>query len=78
MVGVQLGRETDAIAESAYTIEHRLCVMTRASDIIIGLAGKVIRPKLDQPDRRHRLCIRVVVIVVCNCNVNYKFLCNCN
>ena len=28
MVGPQLGRETDAIAESAYTIERRLCVTT--------------------------------------------------
>ena len=41
MVGPQLGRETDAIAESAYMIEHRLCVMTHACDIIIRSAGKV-------------------------------------
>ena len=33
MVGPELGRETDAIAESAYTIEHRLCVTTRAHGI---------------------------------------------
>ena len=45
MVGQQLGRETDAIAESAYTIERRLCVTTHACDIIIRSAGKVVRPK---------------------------------
>ena len=28
MVGPQLGRETDAIAESAYKIKRRLCVTT--------------------------------------------------
>ena len=41
MVGPQLGRETYAIAESAYTIERRLCVC----DIIIRSAGKVVWPK---------------------------------
>ena len=56
MVDPQLGRETDAIAESAYKIERRLCVTTRARDIIIRSAGKVVRPKPDQPDRRRRLC----------------------
>ena len=59
MVGPQLGRETYAIAESAYTIERRLCVTTLAHDIIIRSAGNVVRPKLDQPDqpdRRRRLC----------------------
>ena len=55
MVGPELGRETDAIAESACTIEHRLCVTTHARDIIIRSAGKVVRPKLDQLDRRRRL-----------------------
>ena len=34
MVAPQLGQETDAVAESAYTIERRLCVTTRAHDII--------------------------------------------
>ena len=48
MVGPQLGRETDAIAESAYKI-------MRDCDIIIRSAGKVVRPKPDQPDRRRRL-----------------------
>ena len=55
MVGPQLGRETDAIAESAYTIERTLCVTTRVRDIIIRSAGKVVRPKPDQPDRWCRL-----------------------
>ena len=59
MVGPQLGQETDAIAESAYKIERRLCVTTRAHDIIIRSAGKVVRPKPDQPDRRHRLWKRM-------------------
>ena len=35
------------IAESAYTIERRLCVTARARDIIIRSAGKVVQPKLD-------------------------------
>ena len=52
MVGPQLGRETDAIAESAYKIKRRLCM----TNIIIRSAGKVVRPKPDQPDRRRRLC----------------------
>ena len=56
MVGPQLGRETDAIAESAYKIERRLCIDYTARDIIIRSAGKVVRPKPDQPDRRRRLC----------------------
>ena len=43
MLGPELGRETDATAESAYTIEHRLCVMTRALNIIIRSAGKVVQ-----------------------------------
>ena len=47
----ELGRETDAIAESAYTIERKLCVS--ACDIIIRSAGKVVRPK---PDRQRCLC----------------------
>ena len=50
----ELGRETDAIAESAYTIERRLCVS--ACDIIIRSAGKVVQPKPDQPDRQLCLC----------------------
>ena len=40
MVGPQLGRETDAIAESAYKIERRLCIDYTARDIIIRSAGK--------------------------------------
>ena len=56
MVGQQLGRETDAIAESAYKIKRRLCVDYTARDIIIRSAGKVVRPKPDQPYRRRRLC----------------------
>ena len=60
MVDPQLGRETDAIAESAYKIERRLCVTTRARDIIIRSAGKVVRPKPDQPDRRRRLCTAII------------------
>ena len=59
-VGPELGRETDAIAESAYTIQHRLRVTTHACDIIIRLAGKVVRPKPDQLDWQHRLCSRYV------------------
>ena len=53
MVGPQLGRETDVIAESAYKITRDYT----ARDIIIRSAGKVVRPKPDQPDRRRRLCI---------------------
>ena len=56
MVDPQLGRETDAIAESAYKIKRRLCVDYTARDIIIRSAGKVVRSKPDQPDRRRRLC----------------------
>ena len=52
MVGPQLGRETDAIAESAYKIMRDYT----ACDIIIRSAGKVVQPKPDQPDRRRRLC----------------------
>ena len=52
MVGPQLGRETDAIAESAYKIKRRLCVTTLH---VIRSAGKVVRPKPDRPDRRRRL-----------------------
>ena len=49
MVGPELGRETDAIAESAL--------------LIIWSARKVVRPKPDQPDRRHRhWCCRHVLI----------------
>ena len=44
MVGPELGRETDATAESAYTMDehagHRLCVTTHACDITIRLARK--------------------------------------
>ena len=40
MVGPELGRETDAIAESVL--------------LIIWSARKVVRPKPDQPDRRRR------------------------
>ena len=55
MVDPELGRETDAFVESAFMIEHRLCVMTRARNIVIRSAGKVVWPKLDQPDQQHRL-----------------------
>ena len=53
MVGPQLGRETDAIAESAYVRDYT------ARDIIIRSAGKVVRPKPDQPDQRRCLWLKV-------------------
>ena len=43
MVGPELGRETDAIAESVL--------------LIIRSARKVVRSKPDQPDRRRRHCV---------------------
>ena len=43
MVGPELGRETDAIAESVL--------------LIIRSAWKVVRPKPDQLDRRRRHCM---------------------
>ena len=38
------------------SLHIRSSVTTRARDIIIRSVGKVVRPKLDQPDQRHRLC----------------------
>ena len=54
MVGPELGRETDAIAESVL--------------LIIWSAQKVVQPKPDQPDRRRRHC-GVVRFFVPECTI---------